>query len=294
MHPLTIYDDRLNDIIDTNFKLQLLDSTCLFTEGPVWNKRESYYLFSDITANVIYKIVPGKGKEVFLEKSGCSNEAEAELPRMMGSNGLTYDTEGNLIICQHGDHGVAKYDGKELKPFISTYNGKKLNSPNDIIAAENGRIFFSDPPYGLGDQKINSDKYQPTAGFYCWEEGVLTMFYDGYQYPNGLCLSPDQTLLYTCSSKPFEARILEFDANTLALNRTVIEETSDGIKCDKKGNLFLCNKEGIIIVNNKGKKLGIIKLPTQPANICWGGESGNDLLITARENVFFIKDLQLK
>jgi gluconolactonase len=291
MHPLTIYQSRINDVIHTNFELQVLDPNCLFSEGPVWNKKEEFYLFSDITSNVINKINPGKVKEIYLQRSGCTHEAVAELPRMMGSNGLTYDTEGNLIICQHGNHAVAKYSGSEIEPFITTYNGKQLNSPNDIIASENGAIFFSDPPYGLADQKINAEKYQPVAGFYCWKEGMLKMFWDGYQYPNGLCLSPDQKSLFTCSSKPFEAAILEFDVETLQLKRTIIKETSDGIKCDNRGHLFLCNKDGIIIINAEGEKLGLIRLPTQPANMCWGGKNGRDVVITARENIFYIPEL---
>ena len=291
MHPLTIYQEEIKNYINTDFEIELLNDQCGFSEGPVWHK-DGYYLFSDIPKNVINKIIPGKYKDVYLNNSGCSSVAEAELPRMMGSNGLAWDTKGNLFVCQHGDHAVAKFDGKKLTPFIMSHNDKKLNSPNDIIVDKNDSVFFSDPPYGLSDQKINAEKYQPVSGFYCWRNGELKLFCDKYQYPNGVCLSPDGEFLYTCSNKPFEAFVLEFYVKDLTQKRVVCQENSDGIKCDAYGNLYLCNKDGIIIVDTKGKRMGLIQLPTVPANCCWGGTGLKDLFICARENIFLIKGLQ--
>lgn len=290
MHPLTVYNKQLENFIRTDFELSLLDSDCSFSEGPVWNK-EGFYLFSDIPANVICKISPGSAKEVYLKNSGCTHPAEAELPRMMGSNGLAYDAEKHLLICQHGNHGIAKWDGISLQPLISSYQTKPLNSPNDIIVHPEGWVFFSDPPYGLRDQVINNEKYQPLAGFYCWRNGNLQLFCTDYQYPNGVCLSADGRSLFTCSNKPAEAFVLEFDTATLIKKRTVCRENSDGIKCDAHGNLYLCSKEGIIIISNEGERLGLIQLPTVPANMCWGGKEGRDVLITARENIFYIEGL---
>lgn len=291
MHPLTIFQSSLSDFIRKDFELELLDDTCLFSEGPVWNQ-SGYYLFSDISSNIINKIIPGEVKEVYITHSGCEDEASAELPRMMGSNGLAYHTDGKLLVCRHGNHDVACYDGHRLLPYITTYNGKPLNSPNDIVVHQNGQVFFSDPPYGLKNQKINSEKYQPLAGFYCWREGKLELMWNKMLYPNGVCLSTNQESLYACSNKPFEANILEFDVGTLAFKRVVGEYNSDGIKCDQRGNLYLCNKDGIIIINGNGEKLGLIQLPTIPSNICWGGKEGRDLFITARQNIFLIRDLQ--
>lgn len=291
MHPLIIYHPELTNYIHTDFELSLLDDTCMFSEGPVWNK-EGYYLFSDIPNNHVNRIVPGQAKAVYLQNSGCSNAAEAELARMMGSNGLAYDAEGNLLICQHGDHAIAKYNGSLLAPFITSFQNKKLNSPNDIVLDKDGAVFFSDPPYGLKEQKINPGKYQPVAGFYCWRNGELELFCDKYEYPNGICISPDGEFLYTCSNKPFEAFVLEFYVKDLTQKRVVCQENSDGIKCDAYGNLYLCNREGIIIINTKGKRTGLIQLPTVPANCCWGGEGLKDLFICARENIFLIRNLQ--
>jgi gluconolactonase len=291
MHPLTIYHSSLNNYINTDFQLELLDDTCLFSEGPVWNK-SGYYLFSDISSNIINKITPGEVKEVYLEHSGCADEDSAELPRMMGSNGLAYDHEEKLLVCRHGDHDVACYDGNYLVSYISSYNGKTFNSPNDIVVHRNGNVFFSDPPYGLKDQKINSEKYQPLAGVYCWREGKVELMWNKMLFPNGVCLSPDEESLFVCSNKPFEANVLEFDVKTLAFKRILGPYNSDGIKCDRHSNLYLCNKDGIIIIDPNGEKLGLIQLPTIPSNLCWGGREGKDLFITARQNIFLIRNLQ--
>lgn len=289
MHLLTIYREELKNYIHTDFEPAHLDSSCAFSEGPVWNK-EGFYLFSDIPANIISKITPGQPKTTYLMASGCSEPDKAESIQL-GSNGLTY-LDDTLLICQHGNHGIAQWDGNTLKPFITSYKSKPLNSPNDLIAHSDGSVFFSDPTYGLKDQKLNPDKYQPLAGFYCWRNEALHLFCDQYQYPNGVCLSADSENVYTCSNKPFEAFVLEFDAKTLAIKRTICKETSDGIKCDKHGNFYLCNKEGILIISNKGERLGVISLPTVPANCCWGGKELNDLFICARENIFLIPGLQ--
>lgn len=289
MQPLTVIKEELKQYINTDFELELLDDQCAFSEGPIWNA-EGYYLFSDIPSNIISKIIPGEAKEVYLANSGCSDPMQAELPRMMGSNGLAY-LDKDLLICQHGDHGLARYNGEELKPFLSTYKNRKLNSPNDIVVHSNQTIFFSDPPYGLKDQKLNAEKYQPVAGFYCWREGELQLFSDAYQYPNGVCFSPGQQYVYTCSNKPFEAFVLEFDAYTLQLKRTVCKENSDGIETDPHGNFYLCNKDGMLIINQRGERIGLIQLPTVPANCCWGGKELKDLFICARQNIFFVKNL---
>lgn len=292
MHPsLTIYNETIKEFINTGFEIQTLADDCLFTEGPVWNA-EGFYLFSDITANVVYKISPGKRKEVFIANSGAENTADENLkPGQAGSNAMAYDKEGTLLVCRHGSHEIAKWNGEKLLPFISLYNGKPFNSPNDLVVDEQGRIFFSDPPYGLKDGKLNPEGFQPLAAVYCWQEGEIKMVCDKYQYPNGVCLTPDGKELYICSNKPFEKFISVYDVETLQYKRTLAEENSDGIKCDPSGNVYLCNKDGLIVLNKDGRRLALIQLKTIPANICRGGNGLKDLFITARENIFLIKNL---
>jgi gluconolactonase len=144
----------------------------------------------------------------------------------------------------------------------------------------------------LKEQQLRPDLAQAKAALYCWDNGSVHSFYNGYKYPNGVCLSGDGRFLYTSSNKTSEAFINEFDAATLAFVRVVTKENSDGIKCDRYNNFFLANKEGVLIINKEGKRIGLISLPTAPANLCWGGREGNDLFITARENIFLIPNLQ--
>lgn len=290
-HPaLTIYDPEVTEYINQAFDIIALDRECRFTEGPVWHP-EGYYLFSDIPENVVYKLDPGHRKEVYISPSGCTHDDRGDLAEQIGSNGLAWDYDGELLVCQHGNHAVAKYNGQELVPFITGFNGKPFNSPNDIVCTAGGRVFFSDPPYGLKDSVLRPDKYQEKAGMYCWFDGEVLLLTNFYQFPNGVCLSPNHDLLYTCSSKPWENVILEFDAETLELRRELCRENSDGIKCDRYGNLYLATREGVCILNAQGKRLALIQLETVPANLCWGGPTGTDLFITARQNLFFIPEL---
>ena len=293
MNPfLTVYNPSVFDFINRDFEIEKLAGDCLFTEGPLWNK-EGYYLFSDTTANAVYKIRQGKGKEVFLPDAGTGNPGDADLrPGQEGSNGLAFDSGSQLLICQHGNHAIARYDGSHVHPFITSYRERPFNSPNDLIVHSDGRIYFSDPPYGLREGRLNPSKYQPAAGVYCWKNNDLEMICDRYQYPNGVCLSPDETLLYICSNKPFEKFISVYETATNTFVKVLAEENSDGIECDRAGNIYLSNKDGIIILDREGRKLALITLPTVPANHCWGGENLQDLFITARENIFLIKGLQ--
>ncbi|HTM93599.1 MAG TPA: SMP-30/gluconolactonase/LRE family protein [Flavisolibacter sp.] len=294
MHPsLKVYNNSVFDFINKDFEIKTLAGDCLFTEGPVWNE-EGFYLFSDIPANCIYKISEEGKKEVFLSNSGTNHPDDLDLEqarKQIGSNALAYDHDGNLLICQHGSHGIAKFDGKNLLPFISTYQNKPFNSPNDLILHNDGRLYFSDPPYGLKDGKLNVEKFQPLAGVYCYDNGNLQLICDKYHYPNGVCLSNDQRTLYICSSKPFEKFISVYDSSNNQFVKVFAEENSDGIEVDRYDNVYLCSKEGIIILNQKGERLALIELSTVPANICWGGAKMNDLFITARENIFLIKGL---
>jgi gluconolactonase len=290
---LTIYDERIFQFINPCFEIEKWVNDCHFTEGPVWNKN-GFYLFSDIPQNLIYRLYSGASKEIFLNNSGCANTKNSNLSEQIGSNGLAYDDKENLFICQHGNGAIIQYTDGVIKPLLTAYQGKRFNSPNDIIVHPNGKIFFSDPPYGLKDQQLQVGYAQPTAGVYCWMEGEIKLICDHYKYPNGVCLSPDNKSLFICSNKPSENFIKEYDTETFELKRKILNENSDGIKCDPFYNLWLCTKEGIIIIDKEGKRLGGISLPTIPANCCWGGLAVADLFITARQNIFWIKDLLVK
>lgn len=290
MHPaLTVYQERVFDVIRRDFEIETWADDCLFTEGPVFHP-DGYYLFSDIQGNCVYRIEEGKKKEVFIANSGTDHPSDPDLkPDQIGSNALAFDARGRLLVCQHGSHAIAEYDGQALQPYIDRYNGRPLNSPNDFIIHEDGRIYFSDPPYGLKDGKLNPEKFQALAGVYCWKDGALSLVCDKYQYPNGVVLSPDGNYLYICSNKPFERFISRYDTRDNTFVNVFTEENSDGIECDAFGNIYLCNKDGLIILDGQGARMALIQLPTIPANICWG--RNGDLFVTARQNIFVIKGL---
>lgn len=290
-HPsLTIYRTVLTDYINSDFEIELLDDACAFSEGPVWS-REGYYLFSDIPMNIIYKISPEHPKQTYFSASGCTGLDTSFLSEQFGSNGLAYDNEGNLLVCQHGNGAIAKLSNKVLQPFITSYKGKRFNSPNDLVVHHEGTIFFTDPPYGLKEQRLVPHRFQPVAGLYAWRDGELILMEDALQYPNGVCLSPDQYVLYCCSTKPQEKTVLTYDTSTLKFIKVVATENSDGIKCDPYGNLYLCSNEGLLILNSEGERLGKIELSSVPANACWGGPDGTDLLVTARQNIVLLRGL---
>ncbi|RYD91728.1 MAG: SMP-30/gluconolactonase/LRE family protein, partial [Sphingobacteriales bacterium] len=194
-------------------------------------------------------------------------------------------------ICQHGNGAVAVYDGVQTDTLIAGPNDQPFNSPNDIVLDRSGCLYFSDPPYGLKDQTLRPDLRQSRAACYAWRDGLLTAFCTEYQYPNGLCLSPDEQTLYVCSSKPAERKLLAYDLATLGLKALVAEENCDGLKCDPKGNLWLTTKEGMLLLNEAGERLALITLDKVPANCCWGGIDGKDLLVTAREQVYCLRNL---
>ena len=291
MNPaLTLYSDAALHFINPDFCIEKLDGRCQFSEGPVWSPK-GFYLFSDIPANTVYKIVPGEKKEVYIAGSGGQLRDSSKLSDQIGSNGLAYNATGDLYLCQHGSGAVAKYCDSELKSLLDGFEGRPFNSPNDIVVHGDGTLYFSDPPYGLKDQQLNSEIGQDRAAFYSYKNGKLIPFCTEFRYPNGLCLSPDETSLYLGSSKPFERFVLEYDAATLERKGLVAEENCDGIKCDRVGNLYLCTKEGIVILTTAGERLAMIELETVPANCCWGGAEGTDLFITARQHLFLIRNL---
>jgi gluconolactonase len=288
---IEIYDNRVLDILNSEFQLLVLCDDCQFTEGPLWND-DGFYLFSDIPANSIYSIHPGEEKKVFLEKSGTGDPMHADLnPEQAGSNGLAYDINGDLLVCRHGSHSVARYTNT-LDDIVNCYDGKPLNSPNDLAVHRNGTVFFSDPPYGLKEGKSNESKYQSSSRVYALKDKELNVVCEKYEYPNGVILSKDEKHLFICSNKPFEAFISVYDANTFDFVQVFAKENSDGMEIDDAGNLYLCNREGLIVLNSDGKRAALIRLPNIPSNCCWGGNLKRDLLVTARNYVLLLKDFK--
>jgi len=242
-------------------------------------------LFSDVPMNTIYKWTEAKGKEVYLKPSGYTG-AEPSVCKEPGSNGLTFDKNGNLVLCQHGDRRMARMDAPLDKPeakFITLadkYNGKRFNSPNDAVFNNSGELFFTDPPYGLQTQDDSDTKKEISFnGVYKIKtNGEVILLVDSITRPNGIAFTPDEKKLIVACSDGAHPNWYIFDISGDSLTNGKIfysaaEEAKtmkggpDGFKIDKNGNVFATGPGGVYIFNSEGKKLGHIKLDDATSNI---------------------------
>jgi gluconolactonase len=255
----------------------------VFTEGPVWHP-EGFLLFSDIPAAKIYKWLPDGTLSVWRDNSG-------------NSNGLTFDREGGLVACEHGNRRVSRTlaDGKVVA-IAELYNGKRLNRPNDVVVKSDGTVYFSDPPYGKnpGEPTNPADIEQPCNGVYrVRTNGVLELVADDFERPNGLAFSPDESILYIDDSARRHVRAFDvLPDGTLANSRIVADldhpqpGSPDGMKIDVQGNLYVAGATGVWVFTPEGEHLGVIVTPERPANLAWGDADRQTLYVTARTSLF--------
>ena len=265
----------------------------LFTEGPVWHPGQ-YFLFSDTPANKIYQLCPNGKTSVYLDKSGCNHNDIADLSDQVGSNGLALNKNQELFLCQHGNHAIAVLnENREANIVISEYEELPFNSPNDLVFRSDGILYFTDPPYGLAGQVLHADKFQPFAGIYKYDGDTVSLIGKELQYPNGICLSPDEQWLYVSTNHPSEKYILKYKLEPNGDARyhgVLVKENADGIKTDRQGNIYMATGEGIMVISDQGEKIGLIKLPGMASNLAWGGRQGEILCVTAGSAVYFITD----
>lgn len=299
-------DPALDAIITGEPKIEILAEGYKWSEGPVWIESEKMLLFSDVPNNTIYKWTEEGGAQVWLTPSGYTGEGPSA-SREPGSNGLTLDNEGKLILCQHGDRRVARYDGtwKDPKPNFSTvadrFEGKRLSSPNDAVVRSNGDIFFTDPPYGLPKQQDDSTKEIAFNGVYkVSASGAVSVLVDSLTRPNGIAFTPDQKTFIVANSDPDKARWYAFDLaeNDSVVNARIFYDATsltktekglpDGFRIDKNGNIFASGPGGIWIFNKEGKVLGKIKLPEPTAN-CAFADDEKTLYMTSNMNLLRVK-----
>ncbi len=287
-------DPRLDKLIPPGARLEKLADGFDWAEGPIWVPAGKYLLFDDIPKNTTFKWKEGQGISVYLKPSGYSGSAPFR-GREPGANGLTLDKQGRLLLCQHGDRRVVRQetDGK-LTVLADRYEGKRLNSPNDIVVKSNGDVYFTDPPYGL--PKIDKDPAKELdfqGVFRVSAQGELTLLTKELSRPNGLAFSPDEKTLYVANSDPANAVVMAyavkpdgtlgpgkvfFDAGPLA--KTGLKGFPDGMKVDVHGNLFTTGPGGVLAVAPDGTHLGTIETGVQTANCNWG-DDGSTLYITA-------------
>jgi gluconolactonase len=288
-------DPAFDKLVPANARVEKLVDGHKWTEGPVWNRKESYLLFSDIPNNAIIKWQEGKGESVFLQPAGYTGK-EPFTGYEPGTNGLTYDSEGRLVACEHGDRRVSRLeaDGKTKTTLANKYNGKRLNSPNDLVYKSNGDLYFTDPPYGLPKQMNDPARELDFCGVYrLSKDGKLALLTKEITRPNGIALSPDEKKLYVASSDPDKAIWMVYDAQpdgTIANGKVFFDATAwakekrpglpDGMKVDKAGNLFATGPGGVLVFSPEGKHLGTFDTGVPTANVAWG-DDGSTLYITA-------------
>lgn len=293
-------DPGIDAIVSANPKLWKVAEGFRFTEGPVWVRDGGYLLFSDPNANTIYQYSEALGLRVFRDHSGYDAADIGEYGQP-GSNGLTLDRQGRLTINEHGRHRVSRLerDGS-ISVLAARYQGKRLNSPNDLVYRSDGSVYFTDPPFGL--PKFGADPRKELAfnGVYRWQPGgKVTLLAQEFTGPNGIAFSPDEKTLYV-GNWDARAKIVKryavrrdgsIDAGTVFVDLTRMipgDEALDGIKVDKAGHVYLSAPGGVWIFDAAGKHFGTIVAPSPVHNFAWGGEDGKTLYLCARSNLYRI------
>ena len=276
------------EIMDDAFREVLLESsrvTCIaegfrFTEGPAWRPSEGDLVFSDIPADTIYRWREGEGHDVFRRPSN-------------NANGNTVDPDGRLVTCEHGSRSVTRTGpGGEMVTLATSYGGRRLNSPNDVVVRSDGSVWFTDPPYGVKPDAVEQPanyvfRLDPGA-----EEPVVVA--DDFSRPNGLCFSPDEDLLYIDDSDPeiHHVRVYRV-AEDLSLDGgevfTVIDPgVPDGMRVDSAGRLYSTSGDGVGVFTPGGKLLGRFATPKAASNCAFGGREMGTLFITAVDRVWAV------
>jgi gluconolactonase len=291
-------DPGLDAIVPANPKLFKLAEGFEFLEGPVWVREGGFLLFSDPNANRIYRYDPaGAGAlSVYREKSGYDGADIAEY-RQPGSNGLTLDRSGRLTIAEHGRRRISRLDGDgRLAVLAEGYEGRRLNSPNDLVWRSDGTLYFTDPPFGLPRFFDDPRKELPWSGVYAWKDGSLRLASRDLLGPNGLAFSPDERFLYVDDWDVGKKVVMRYEVEpdgSLTGGRVFFDATGapgdealDGLKVDEQGHLYVSGPGGIWIVSPTGRHLGTIRAPRLPANFAWGDADGRALYLTARSALY--------
>ena len=287
------FDKALDKIISKDAKAEIIAEGFEWSEGPLWIEKHQMLLFSDVPMNIVYKWTEEKGKEVYLKPSGYTGLTPSEC-KEPGSNGLTLDNDGNLVLCQHGDRKVSRMDAPLDKPaakFITLadkFKGKRFSSPNDLVFNSSGELFFTDPPYGLKTQDDRDvQKETPFNGVYkVKKDGTVILLVDSITRPNGIALFPGEKKLLVANSDPDKPNWYVFDINGDSLTNARPDEPfgrgkifystagydkswnglPDGFKIDKNGNVFATGPGGVYIFNSEGKKQGMLRLDNATSN----------------------------
>ncbi len=286
----------LDALLPQNAVIEVLAGGFDWSEGPVWIKDGGFLLFNDIPQNICWRWDEAQGLSVYLRPAGY---ALGDNPpgRELGCNGLfVHPVDGRLVLCDHGNRCIAALNPANWtkKVLADRFEGKRFNSPNDLVISRSGHIYFTDPPYGLEGLDKNPAKELPFSGvFHLAPDGRLTLVTKELPFPNGIHLSPDEKTLYVANSG-HEAVWLAFDVaedgstsngrvfyDAGELRRAGRRGGCDGMTVDRNGNLWATGPGGVLILSPNAELLGIIEVGQATSNCCFGGAEGNELFITA-------------
>jgi gluconolactonase len=307
-------DPTLDKIVPKDAQTEKLGTCCVWTEGPVWI-HSGYVLFADIPHNRIMKWTPAGKLTVFMQPSGYTGEAKFGGPES-GSNGMTLDPRGRLTVAGHAARNVYRLEGLEkgakMTILAERYQGKRLNSPNDLVYRSDGSLYFTDPPYGLPSQSdTDPQKELPFNGVYRIpnatahkpgappDDAHLQLLIRDISRPNGIAFSPDQKYLYVDNSDPARKIWMRYDVQkdgSVSNGVVLCDATSDkrdggpdGMKVDRQGNIYGAGPGGVWIISPQGKHIGTLLMPERVANVAWGGADGRTLYITASTSLYRIR-----
>jgi gluconolactonase len=284
----------LSGILPQGAALERVAGGFEFTEGPVWT-RDGALLFSSPNTNSIYRWTPAGKVTVFRAKSGYTG-TDVGRYHQPGSNGLTFSPEGLLTMCQHGNRRILRVNPHgDTTVLADQYQGKRLNSPNDLVYRSDGTVFFTDPPFGLPGVFDDPDKELDFSGVFAARDGEVQLVTDELTGPNGLAFSPDERWLYVGNWDFERVVVMRYDPDTgegsvfFDMTGAPGEDAIDGLKVDRDGNLYVCGPGGIWILSAAGEHLGTLRLPEAPHNLAWGDDDGRTLYVTALTSVYRIR-----
>lgn len=296
---IEVLDEALHRLVPADAQMEILSEGHDWTEGPLWIPDGGFLVFSDIPPNRIYRWQEGEGTSVFLEPSGYTGAVERA--GEVGSNGLTLDQQGRLVLAQHGDRRIARLTqplGGSPMPQYETladrYDERRFNSPNDLVYHSSGALYFTDPPYGLELNVDDPFKELDFQGVYRLAlDGSVTLLEAGMSRPNGIAFAPDESILYVANSDPYRPVWMAYDVledGTLSEGRVFFDASHlvaerrtglpDGLKVDAEGNLFATGPGGVLVIAPDGRHLGTL-MTGQATSNCTFGDDDATLYITA-------------
>ena len=291
---ITRLNSGIDSLIAPNATIDKVASGFVFTEGPMW--REGRLWFSDLAGNKMYAVSPAGKVDVLIDQSGGLTTPPPG--SFSGSNAMVTDKDGSVLMLQHGGRRIVRLDDKRrMTPFLERFEGKRFNSPNDLVFAPDGALWFTDPPFGLTAGDKDPSKELPFNGVFRYKDGRLTAPIRDLAKPNGIGFSADGLTLYVSNSGPrmFVAKYdvaadgsVSHAAPLIEYSDTTQPGVPDGLKLDSVGNLWTSGPGGFRIITPDGKVLGQIKLPEVAANLAWA-DSGRTAYITASTSIYRLK-----